>query len=86
MGARNPKVLNMTVRVAESVSERLNRVADAAGANKGTLASMCLSAGLNLLEPVYLPGVARAYAEQMAADRSEVLAADVTEAAGVSNR
>jgi predicted DNA-binding protein len=49
-GARNPKQRGFTVRVTLAMNDRLEALADRAGANKITMASICLAAGINLLE------------------------------------
>ena len=53
-GARNPKVVSFSVRLDEAINARLERLADAAGSNKGTMAAMTIAAGLNMLEQVYI--------------------------------
>lgn len=55
-GARNPKSKPVTVRLTVSQDERLNALADAAGANKGVMASMCLVIGASVLEKMLLSG------------------------------
>lgn len=53
-GARNPKVAQFSIRLDDKINSRLEAVADAAGANKGTMAAMAVAAGLNLLEQIYM--------------------------------
>jgi hypothetical protein len=52
MGARNPKVERIMVSAASDVSERLAQVCDKLGHNKGTVASFCMSMGLNVMEQI----------------------------------
>ena len=53
-GARNPKVTSFSVRLDDRMNARLEQLADAAGANKGTMAAMAIAAGLNLLEGAFI--------------------------------
>lgn len=53
-GARNPKEARFTVSLSGDMNRRLERLADAAGSNKGTMAALCIAAGINVLEHVYL--------------------------------
>ena len=50
MGARNPKVLKISVNLADEVNRRLEQLADKSGMNKSTIAAMCVAAGLEQLE------------------------------------
>lgn len=50
-GARNPKTRRVNVAVAEHINTQIEQVADILGQNKGALASMALSIGLQMLDP-----------------------------------
>ena len=75
-GARNPKTAKFSVNVTDDINARIEHLADVAGANKTTLAAMCISAGLNLLERVYLVDLQQ-YVEQATSDKVAQLTADV---------
>lgn len=79
-GARNPKTAKFTVNLASDINDRLEALADHAGANKGTMAAMCLSAGINILERAFLIGV-QPYVDQAVNDKSQQFASDVSQAA-----
>lgn len=51
-GARNPKEARVQIRLAGTIDERMLRLADTLGMNKGTTASMCAAFGLRMLEQV----------------------------------
>jgi len=53
-GARNPKVAKFSINLAETVNERLESLADAAGMNKATMAAQAVAIGINFLEVVFL--------------------------------
>jgi len=78
-GPRNPKVARFTIALAADMNARLERLADAAGANKGTMAALCIAAGINLLEHVYLRnmGVSEAEMESLTNAHAQRLASDV---------
>jgi hypothetical protein len=77
--ARNPKVAQFTVRVDETINERVNAIADRMGQNKATVAAMLIAAGLNLFEPLMGIGVS-SYVEQASKDKTRQLADDVSAA------
>lgn len=68
MGARNPKMARFSLNVTEAVDLRVGALADAAQANKGTMAALALVAGLNLLERVYMLDIDK-YADVATADK-----------------
>lgn len=78
-GARNPKIAKFSVNLADDINARLERLADAAGANKSTMAAMCISAGVNMLERVYLMDLQQ-YVIQASEDKATQLAEDVNRA------
>jgi hypothetical protein len=84
-GARNPKMARFSLNVTEAVNDRVERLADAAGANKGTMAALALSAGLNLLERVYMLDLEK-YAEQATNDKLEQLRSDLLDVPGVVDK
>jgi len=79
-GARNPKVAQFSIGLNAVMNARLEALADAAGANKGTMAALCIAAGINILENVYAPrlGVSEETLLGEVHRRSEQLAQDLT--------
>ena len=75
-GARNPKMARFSLNVTDAVNQRVERLADAAQANKGTLAALALVAGLNLLERVYMLDVEK-YADQATTDKLAEMGQDL---------
>ena len=84
-GARNPKVVSFSVRLDEAINARLERLADAAGSNKCTMAAMTIAAGLNMLEQVYIKQteVIDRAVDQRAGELQRQTAQDVQRAAEV---
>jgi hypothetical protein len=78
-GARNPKMARFSLNVTEAVDQRVGALADAAQANKGTIAALALVAGLNLLERVYLVGLEK-YQDQVVSDQVAQLGVDLRSA------
>jgi len=76
MAARNPKMVRFSLNVTEAVNDRVERLADAAQANKGTIEALALVAGLNLLERVYMLDVEK-YADQAATDKLAQMGQDI---------
>lgn len=75
-GARNRKVAKFTVNLADEVNVRLERLADASGSNKSTMAAMCIAAGVNMLERFFLMDLQQ-YVVQASEDKANQLAEDV---------
>ena len=67
-GARNPKMARFSLNVTDVVNQRVEQLADAAQANKGTIAALALVAGLNLIERVYMLNVEK-YVDQATTDK-----------------
>ena len=78
-GPRNPKEARFSVNLTGDMNGRLERLADAAGANKGTMAALCIAAGINMLEHVYLRnmGVPEGEIERLIEQRARQLADDM---------
>ena len=53
-GARNPKETRFSIGVSKTIDDRLNRLADVSGQNKGTMAAFAIAAGLIKLEDAFL--------------------------------
>lgn len=75
-GARHPKMARFSLNVTEAVNQRVERLADAAQANKGTIQALALVAGLNLLERVYLMDLEQ-YTAQAVTDQVARMGADL---------
>ena len=79
IGARNPKEARFSVNLTGDMNRRLEKLSDAAGANKGTMAALCIAAGINVLEHVYLRnmGVPEEELSRLVEQRATQLASDV---------
>jgi hypothetical protein len=82
-GARNPKESRFSLNVTDVVNQRVERLSDAAQCNKGTMAALCLSAGLNLLERVYMLDLDK-YVDQATDDKLEQLRSDLLDASAAA--
>lgn len=75
-GPRNPKEVRITARITEEIDARLERLADAAGQNKGTMAAFLIAASLADFEARFLgmrPEVMLETAKQLLAERQREL-------------
>jgi hypothetical protein len=53
-GARNPKEVKLSFGITDGINDRLERLCDVAGMNKGSMAAAVLAAGLQTLESAFL--------------------------------